>query len=188
MPRHVTIEQIEEQAKAAIERCQQLVVGLSDQQLQWRPDVKSWSIAECIQHLNVSLGAYQRVMRVSFERERQNAPLAPASFRVGFVAAQFASFLEPPYRMRAKAKKELSPQPGLDPAKVIGEYVRSREDLLRFAHEACRIDMSSIRFPSPIAPVLKFSLTEAFLVMLAHDRRHLWQAENVKAHPDFPAA
>ena len=183
----VTIHQIELQSLETLARFRRLVDGLSEAQLLWRPSPTSWSIAECLQHLNATLTAYRSPMRVTFERERQNAPLAPGVFRVGFIASKFAAFLDPPYRIRAKATAALSPPAALEPQPVLDEFARSHEEMLDFALEASRVDMSSIRFAWPIASILKLSLTEAFLIMLAHDRRHLWQGENVRHHPRFPA-
>ncbi len=188
MGKRVTIQQIEVQSLEGLARVRRLIDGLSDAQLLWRPSPGSWSIIECLHHLNATLASYRRPMRVTFERERQNAPLAPSSFRVGFIASKFAGILEPPYRMKVKAPGALLPPAEIEPAKVIAEFTRTREELLEFARDASRVDMSSIRFASPVMSLLKLSLTEAFLVILAHDRRHLWQAENVRNQPTFPHA
>ncbi|MCW5966350.1 MAG: DinB family protein [Bryobacterales bacterium] len=187
MAKRVTIGQIELQSLEVLARFRRLVDGLSDAQLLWRPAPSSWGIAECLQHLNVSQATYRRPMRVTFERERHNAPLAPDAFRMGFLATNFISMLEPPYRMKVRATATLLPPPELEPQNVIDEFARSREEFLEFAREASRVDMSSIRFANPLLSIMKYSLTEAFLVMLAHDRRHLWQAENVRNHAEFPS-
>jgi hypothetical protein len=34
---------------------------------------------------------------------------------------------------------------------------------------------------------LKFTLGQAFRLLAAHERRHLWQARNVRNAPNFPA-
>ena len=186
MAREVTIETIETQFLEVLAMVHDLADGLSEAQLLWRPAPQSWSIAECLHHLNASLTLYSSVMRMTYERERQNAPLPPPAFRVGFIARKFISYLNPPYRLKSKAKGSLVPPARLQPLVVLEEFVRSREELLQFAREACRVDMSSIRFASPLASILKLSLPEAFLIMLAHDRRHVWQARNVRKHPEFP--
>ncbi len=186
MVRQITIDQIVTESLQGLARMQALVEGLSESQMLWRPALGSWSIAECLDHLNRTLSLYIGPLRIAFERERQNAPLAPTSFRVGFIASKMAAFLEPPYRMRTKAISQIAPGPSLTAADVVQEYTQHREALLEFAKEAARVDMSSIRIPSPILSLLKFSITESLVVILAHDRRHIWQAENVRANSDFP--
>lgn len=186
MARQIAFEEIEFQSLEGLARFQRLVDGLGTEQLLWRPSQGSWSVAECIQHLNAAIKTYRLPMRLAFERERHNAPLAPSNFRVGFLASKFLSMLEPPYRMKVKAPNSMLPPKDVEPLKVLEEFVRSREEYLAFAREAAHVDMSSIRFENPAVKLLKLSLTEGFLVMLAHDRRHLWQAENVRKHPVFP--
>lgn len=186
MARRVTFEEIEVQSLEGLARFQRLVRERTPEQLLWRPGPASWSIAECIQHLNAALAMYRSPMRLAFERERHNAPLAQGSFRVGFLASKFLSILEPPYRVKVKAPSSMLPPATLDPARVMDEFVRSREDYLAFGREAARVDMSSIRFTNPAVPIWKLSLTEGLLIMLAHDRRHLWQAENVRKRREFP--
>lgn len=56
-------------------------------------------------------------------------------------------------------------------------------DLLR---EAAGIDLNRTRFVNPFIPLVRFTVGTGFLVIAAHERRHLWQAERVKANPGFP--
>lgn len=184
--REVTIEQIVTESLQGLARMRVLVNGLSKDQLLWKPSPGSWSIAECLQHLNSTLNLYDKALRITFERERQNSPLAPSTFRVGFIASKMIAFMEPPYRMKSKAIEAIQPSPYLDPEAVIQEYATRREALLDFAKDAARVDMSSIRIKSPILQILKLSITESLLVLLSHDRRHLWQAENVRTNAAFP--
>jgi hypothetical protein len=90
MARHITIDQIVTESLQGLARLNALVDGLSDAQMLWRPSPSSWSIAECLDHLNRTLALYTGQLRIAFERERQNAPLAPSSFRVGFIASKMA--------------------------------------------------------------------------------------------------
>ena len=127
-------------------------------------------------------------MRVAFERERHNASLPPKAFRVGILGGQFARFLDPPYRVKSKAPEGILPPSNLKKSEVEAEFYRIRLDLRGFLLEASRVDMGSIRFASPLAGILKLNLAEGCLIMAAHDRRHLWQAENVLKSPGFPNA
>lgn len=188
MSSRVTQGDLTAQLDAVISNMESLVSGLSDTQLLWRPQAGAWSIAECLQHLNETVKAYRHPMRVAFERERQNAPLAPGAFRLGFIARKFISMLEPPYRVKVKAPAAVQPPANLTPSDVIAEFISLRKELRLFITDVSRVDISAIRFPSPFAGVLKLNLAEGFAILSAHDRRHLWQGENVRKHKDFPAA
>ncbi len=38
------------------------------------------------------------------------------------------------------------------------------------------VDKFRIRFPNPFLPALRFTVGAGFLIIAAHERRHLWQA------------
>src|SRR5262245_58032353 len=44
--------------KASMEWFTRQVLPLSLRQLRWRPDPRSWSVIECMEHLNLTLGSY----------------------------------------------------------------------------------------------------------------------------------
>jgi hypothetical protein len=50
------------------------------------------------------------------------------------------------------------------------------------------IESTSVRFRNPFVPLLRFTVGTGLLVINAHDRRHLWQAERVQDAPGFPKA
>ena len=186
MPKTVTTTELTQQIDAVVARKDSLLRGLSQTQALWRPQPGAWSIAECLDHLNRTSSMYLKLMRVTFERERYNASLPPKAFRLGYFVRKFASYLEPPYRVKVKAPQSVAPDSDLDLPQVNAEFDRLRLDLRGFVLEAGRVDMGAIAFSSPFASILKLNLAEAAVIMLAHDRRHLWQAENVRNHPAFP--
>jgi hypothetical protein len=186
MSKTVTTAELTQQIDAVVARKDKLVEGLTSEQALWRPQPGSWSIAECLEHLNRTTTLYLKLMRVTFERERHNASLPPKAFRLGFLARRFARILEPPYRVRVKAPTAVVPQSSLDIVEVNAEFNRIQLDLRGFVLEASRVDMGSISFASPMASLLKLNLADGCVILLAHDRRHLWQAEKVRQHPSFP--
>jgi hypothetical protein len=52
--------------------------------------------------------------------------------------------------------------------------------------QANGLDLARAKVRSPTYAWLRFSLGSGFALMLAHERRHLWQARNVVNHPLFP--
>jgi hypothetical protein len=54
------------------------------------------------------------------------------------------------------------------------------------AREAGAIDANRATFQNPFLKMVRMKVSTAFQVINAHDRRHLWQAEQVIGRPDFP--
>jgi hypothetical protein len=48
-------------------------------------------------------------------------------------------------------------------------------------YETRDLDLNRLRFRNPFIGLLRYSVATALLVIGAHDRRHLWQAEQVRA-------
>jgi hypothetical protein len=46
--------------------------------------------------------------------------------------------------------------------------------------DATGLNLTALRFPSPLARYIKMNLLEFFSVFNGHSRRHLWQATNVR--------
>ena len=48
------------------------------------------------------------------------------------------------------------------------------------------VDYNRARLRSPVTPLMRYSLADAFVVTIVHGYRHLAQANRVKAMPNFP--
>jgi hypothetical protein len=90
-------------------RAGELVQDLDDERFNWRPDEKSWSIAQCLDHLNVGSRVYVVPMREALEKARRKGaerrgPIQPGPFGRWFVAS-----LEPPPKRRLPAPPKIVP-------------------------------------------------------------------------------
>ena len=54
--------------------------------------------------------------------------------------------------------------------------------------QANGVDLAKARVRSPASMWIRITLGSAFALMAAHERRHLWQARQLMARPDFPTA
>ena len=163
-----------------------LIAGLDDERFNWRPDERSWSIAQCLDHLNVTNRIYLDPMRSALERARPAGKTRRGAIRPSFLGRWFVTNLEPPPRVRVIAPRKVVPaaRKGLD--EVMRERQRIQPEMKDFLREASEYDLNGIRFVNPFFSLLRFSLGTGFQVIAAHERRHLWQAERVKANPRFP--
>jgi hypothetical protein len=70
---------------------------------------------------------------------------------------------------------------------VLPEFARIHDELARRVRESDGLDLAGIRTVSPVNRLIRLPLGAYFAFILAHDRRHLWQARAVRASPGFPA-
>jgi hypothetical protein len=157
--------------------------GLSDDQLNWHPAQGSWSIAECLQHLNVgvtkTLPAFDRA--IAEGRSRQQ--FAPGPFRYGWFSRMMVASMEPPPKFRMKAPRLIRVSAGSATyrgADLLPQFAAVRDQLAERVRQADGLDLAHVRTISPVNRLLRIPLGAYFNFILAHDRRHLWQARNVR--------
>jgi len=165
-----------------------LMSGLSDAQFNWQPEPGRWSMAGCFDHLNKSasvlfvprIGGAVAAGRAS--GPKSDGPFAYSAFERWCVGTNDA-----PARMKFKAPRITQPSSHLPVAQVRAEFVKWQDEVARLLREADGLDLRRIRVASPI-PMLTFSLGTMIRLMLAHERRHTWQAREVRQHRAFPGA
>jgi hypothetical protein len=163
-----------------------LIADLDDTQLRWQPSPTAWSIGQCLDHITVANRAYIEPMRSAISAAAEHGSQRRGPLRPGAPSRWFVRALEPPPRRRMPAPKQIVPALGKSKtqlaAELSGEQQRFRDLLLA----AAGIDLNRTRFVNPFFPLLRFSVGTGFLVIAAHERRHLFQAAAVRRLPAFP--
>jgi hypothetical protein len=174
------VNALAQQISEARRRAEQLVRGLTTEQLAQRPDPAKWSIAECLAHLNVTASVIQPLMRQGMERGRREKILGKGPFSPGPKGRLLIWLAEPPPKIRFRAPKSVAPPVSIsEPAKLLPEFMQVQDEWERLMTEAEGLDLARIKAGPRLSP-LRCRLSGAFPWMMAHQRRHLWQAENVK--------
>jgi nucleotide-binding universal stress UspA family protein len=167
-------------------RAETLVRDLEEERFNWRPDERSWSVAQCLDHLNVANLAYLGPMRAALERARRAGKVRRGAIRPGFVGRWFVATLEPPPKRKLPAPKKIVPAARKGRDEVMREWRRVQSEVKELLRDAAGADLNGVRFVNPFFSLIRFSAGTGFQVIAAHERRHLWQAERVVANPRFP--
>jgi hypothetical protein len=167
----------------------EVVAGLSGAQANWRPNGgRSWSIVQCLSHLARINRVYAAAMYEAAPRVHDSGSSAPSiAISPGWFGARFIRSMEPPVRTKMKAPRKAVPVQQSDPADAVAEFVKSHEPVRGVIEAASQLDLNRVRFKNPFVPLLRFTIGTGLLVINAHDRRHLWQANQVKEATGFPA-
>jgi hypothetical protein len=180
------IAALDEQFNAIESDARALVTDLSEAQGRWRPAPDAWSVAECLEHLANANCVYLQAMRLPAERALARGRIRRRPPLPGLVGRWFVSWLEPPVkpRLRGKAPRTIRPREGPALADAFERFIASHEETRAFLRRFGQIDLARIRFPNPFVAGVRFSLATGVNVIAAHDRRHLWQAWNVRRAAD----
>ena len=159
----------------------------SREQILWRP-ANAWSIAECMEHVALSISQYLAPIRVAIAKGCPPAAEQNYLFVAGgWFSNAFLKRIGPEVTSKFKAPGKLRPV-SVDPEKAFANLRRGHEEVQLLLTETARLDLNRIRFRNPFIPVLRFTVATGFLVMAAHGRRHLLQAERVTNTDGFPAS
>ncbi len=167
---------------------QQLAASLTDAQFRWRPGGDRWSIAECLEHLNLAGSAYLPVLDEAIGRARARGWTRRKSFRPGLWGRWLIRSQEPPAKTRFKAPSPWRPSGPRPRDEVLPDFLELQDELLRRVRLAEGLDLARVKLTSPASRLLRRSLGTRFPFLAAHERRHLWQAGQVRSSPRFPQA
>jgi len=158
---------------------------LSHQQFNWRPSATGWSVGQCVEHLNITTERYIPVLQQAEANARGKGTLRPGPFALGFLERWFLKTMEPPPRRRMRTGKAFVAGPNLDPSATLQRYLTLHDGFRACIREADGIDLRAVKVRSQFGPI-SWSLNGTFAILLAHERRHIWQAREVRKNPAFP--
>lgn len=164
-----------------------LVRGLTEQQLNWKPNATQWSIAQCLEHLAVTSKQFNGYFNQLIESARLKWPTNGAiPYRPSLVGGWLIKQVVPETTRKVPAPKVFKPSDSSSIQDALGLFLKQQEEFVRFVRESEGVDYNRARLRSPVTPLMRYSLADAFVVTIVHGYRHLAQANRVKAMPNFP--
>ena len=178
---------LEQQLAAIKVEALELTNGLKESQFNWRPDPKSWSMAECLLHLNTIGDRYVGVLEKTIAEARAEGRTGQRPLKHGWLGKWVLANTEPPPKRRFKTQRGFTPAYGQPLTAVIPTFLHLQDQLTLQLQQANGLDWARVKAPMPGMGPLKFDLYLIFAWIAAHERRHLWQARQVRYHEHFPA-
>src|SRR5258705_8142738 len=153
-----------------------LVGPLTDAQFTWQPSPNGWSIAQCIDHLNVTARLYLPLLDEGIASAIRQGLYGEGPFTYWWLARLFTRLLEPPPRLRMKGPAAFQPPPARTRQEIMAAFRAYQVQYIDRLRQANGLDLARARGRSPAASWIYMPLGSGFAVMTAHERRHVWQA------------
>jgi hypothetical protein len=166
-------------------RAKTLVAGRSTSDLATRLEATSWSVVECLDHLTQTANAFVPVIASAMAvapRLTSNRAL-----RTGTLTRLFIRNLEPPYRLRFKVLTPLIPR-RQDYDSAWAAFEKSQVQLANTIRSAAGLAIDQVRVESPVYARFRYNVYGALCMLSAHERRHLWQMEQILKALDLTQA
>jgi DinB family protein len=171
------LEEVETELSEATSRAWQLVRTTDGRLFTVRPTPRDWSAAECIAHLSLSTEEFLPVLQSAIDDAKQKGWTSKKRPAMDVIGRTLRWFLEPPIRKRVKAAGRFVPRSARAKSEAFGEFAALQSKLVDVVHNAEGLDVRKIKVSSPFDKRVKYNLYSAFKIIAAHQRRHLWQAE-----------
>jgi len=160
--------------------------ALSAEQINWRPSAAEWSIAQCLEHLILLNEPYFTQIDKILTGQRQaslweRVPLLPAFFGRLILTA-----VQPQSKKKVKARLAFAPASSSIDIGILVRFSTHQQDLIRRMKATAELPIERIIITSVVSPFVTYSLLDAYRILVAHERRHLQQAERVMRVPGFP--
>lgn len=183
-----TRESILRQMQDAEESAARLFEGVSAIQGNWRPqDGSAWSIWQCVEHLSLTNQIYAKALNEGLANaDATHKKATDTEIKPGWFGRFFISKVEPPVGVGVKTKPSATPPAKGDLGQALVLFRESHEGLREIVKFWDNLDLNRVRYPNPFLPLVRFSVGTGLLIANAHDRRHLWQAQQVKLTAGYP--
>ena len=182
----MTLEKICSDLEAVNSRAVALFGSLTGEALARRSNPTKWSVAENLIHLRITTETFLPWMEHAIDETRQRGFLSAGPYRLGAYGNLLVWYVEPPARIKAAAPAPLKPLLTGPPEEVLPAFLQSQRHAMQQMKAAHGLDLTKLRFGSPLAKFVRMNLLELFAVFNGHSRRHLWQAENTLGKTEPP--
>ena len=161
--------------------------SMSTAQLNWKPSEKSWSIAQCLDHLITIHALYFPL----FERLASDVLRPSVWERVSPFSGFFGRYLikamrpENPKKMKTSAKAE--PSKSEIGGDIVERYKEHQRQMIEHIKNVpAGVDPVKTIITSPLMGLVTYSLDDTYTVLAVHSQRHLGQARRVAETDGFP--
>ena len=158
----------------------QLALALPEAQFHAPPRTGGWSVGHCIEHLVLTGHAFVSKWDFALKGAVANNGRGTWTSPYRWWQRRMLGLMEPPYKVRIKAKQSLVPFSRPSKEETIRRFLSMHRDFARAVDATRGLDARGTRVQSPFVSWIWYELGFSFDFALAHERRHLWQAWEVR--------
>ena len=175
------LQELLDEVTACEREAADIVGDMSDADINWQQHPgQSWSVAQCLDHLSTMNAYYLRGFATHLQEATRNPPGPFKGLSPTATGRWFVRSLEPPVRRKMKSPKAAVPRSTVPREGLVESFVRSHDAYRAMLKAAAQVDVNRVKGPNPFIKFVTMRVSTVLLIIPAHDRRHLWQAQNVK--------
>lgn len=151
------------------------ILNETDKKLNFRLSEKSWSVLECLEHVN----RYGKFYIPEIRKRIENSDTKSTEiFNSGILGNYFAKSMFPKEKLNTmKTFKSMNPIHSTLDKSVLNEFITQQKQMMHLLNEAESIDLNKVKTSISITNLIQFKLGDAFRFVIYHNLRHIEQAK-----------
>lgn len=160
--------------------------ALSNDQLNWKPGEKSWSVAQCLDHLIKTNEQFYPEFAKLATGNRKNSFIENYSPLTGWAGRFLIKAVSEDSKKAKAPSKAIVPPSDLD-AGIVDKFAEHIADVNQKIEAVADVDRKKTVVTSPFLAIFTYALDDAYTVLVEHSKRHMRQAKRVMDADGFPA-
>jgi len=153
--------------------------ALTGEQLNWKPNSKTWSIAQNLDHLIVVNETYYPVL-ASLKTGTYKPPfVAKIGFMVSFLGKTVLKAVQPDRKKKMKTFPIWEPTTSNVNGDILKRFQDHQNELIQKIEGARELVEKRVVISSPANKNIVYKLETAFDIIVSHEQRHLEQAKEI---------
>ncbi len=172
--------------KTFIENVEDIFGYLTVEQINWKPDSKTWSVGQCFEHLIVTNKLYFPNIQKVIDGTHSNNFFSKIPLSTNLIGVLMKNALNPYQKRKMKTFKVFEPSASNVSSTIIKDFVANNQLLIKMI-EACKsLELHKIKIAEPLSVALNLRLNDVFEILAMHEERHFLQAKRVLKLAGFP--
>ncbi len=159
---------------------------LSIENLNWKPNEKEWSIAQCLQHIIVTNNLYFENIQKVADGTHQNNLFSKIPFVIDIIGFGMKKVLSPDWKMKMKTLNMFKPSFSDISESVLNDFNQNQNKFIGLMEATKDLDCRKIKVAEPIGSAVNLRLIDAFEVLVVHEKRHINQSNRIMETVGFP--
>lgn len=153
--------------------------SLSEEELNWKPDQKTWSVAQNIHHLIVINQTYYPIIQQVRDGKYQLPWIGKIGFMVNFFGKFILKSVSPDRKRRMKTFPLWEPSKSNIEKNIVTSFEQHQAELKSLIQSNEDLRVKGAVISSPANKNIVYTLSDAFDIIVTHEHRHLLQAIEV---------
>ncbi len=179
------LQHAQKDAQKIISTFENEFLTLSIKETTWQAAPNQWSVLQCLEHLNLVSKHYITEMQKKVDGAIEQGITSNQYFKRGFIGKRMTKSMKPKENGAipnpVQTFKNFNPinlPPIEDVQAVLDQFAQDQQVFLEVLEKAAMVDLNKVKITS-LLRFLKLKLGDAIEFYLAHEARHMLQAQRV---------